>query len=84
MFFAVQMILAVIIGILVRMESINIYLTAKNEMISELLKKEAKALDLDNSNPSPSWCFDYWKAHYAEFSTDIEALEENFTEEEVE
>ena len=34
MVFAVQMVMVIIIGILVRMESINIYLSAKNDMIS--------------------------------------------------
>ncbi len=82
MVFAVQMVMVIIIGILVRMESINIYLSAKNDMISEMLRKEAVAMDKDIYNPAPSWCFDYWKAHYPDLLIDLSTFEEEITDEE--
>ena len=83
MIFVVQTIMVIIIGIPVRRESINIYLSAKNDMISEMLKKEAGAMDLDKLNPAPSWCLDYWKAHYTDLFFDISEYEAEITEEEM-
>ena len=72
MVFAVQMITALILCFLVRAEAVNIYLSAKNDIISEWLGKETKVMDLDYSNPSPSWNLDYWREHYTEFSLKVD------------
>ena len=84
MVFAIQMITALILCILVRMECINIYLSAKNDMITDWIRKEMLALNEDEFNPSPSWNLDYWKDHYTKFSSDIDSHDEEFTDEEVE
>ena len=77
MVFAIQMITALIFCLLVRIEAVNIYLSAKNDIISEWLGKETRVMDLDYYNPSPSWNLDYWKAHYTEFSLDIDSYDED-------
>ncbi|MBR5090445.1 MAG: HD-GYP domain-containing protein [Ruminiclostridium sp.] len=82
MVFAVQLITSLALCFLVRAEAVNIYLSAKNDMISEILVKEAGALSMDNYNPTPSWELDYWKEHYTELDTDVERYDEGLTEEE--
>ena len=84
MVFVVLMITILVVCFLVRMKGIDIYLSANNDMISEILRKEKAAFDKDNYNPSASWNFDYWKEHYTEFSTNEEKFKNEYTEEEIE
>lgn len=84
MVFAIQMITAVIFCILVRAEAVNIYLSAKNDIISEWLGKEAGIMNLDEYNPSPSWNLDYWKAHYTELALDVDSYAEILSDEDTE
>ena len=80
MVFAVQLLTSLILCFLVRAEAVNIYLSAKNDMISEWLGKETRVMDLDDYNPSPSWDLDYWKEHYTEFYTNRESYDDKLIE----
>ena len=71
MVFVVQAITLLIIAVMVRKGSINIYLSAKNDIISSQLINVKERVENDSFMIPLSNNIDYWQNHYEEISQDF-------------
>ncbi|MBR6382849.1 MAG: HD-GYP domain-containing protein [Lachnospiraceae bacterium] len=84
MVFVIQAITLLIIAAMVRKGSINIYLSAKNDIISSQLINVKERVENDTFLIPLSNNIDYWQNHYEEISRDYKDSENTLTPDEEE